>query len=66
MKYGDFPEVKAKCVEWKDSLPACSHHLSLLIDIFEQEGTPESITHASEVSLSSSLLLFPSFLFFSL
>jgi len=47
--YSDFPVVKETCSQLMTKFVACCHILSLLVDINEQENTPESNVQAKEL-----------------
>lgn len=42
-KFADQPYVKEKALECRERYPTCAHVLSLLVDIWEEEATPESL-----------------------
>jgi hypothetical protein len=48
-KFADQPYVKEKALECRERYPTCAHVLSLLVDIWEEEATPESLELAVQV-----------------
>jgi len=45
-KYKDIKGLKEKCLEFKERIPTCPHVVSLLIDIYKEENTTESLQTA--------------------
>jgi len=48
-KYANFPTLVKTLQEMKEKYVSCSHASSLLVDIYEQENSKESITQAIEL-----------------
>jgi protein farnesyltransferase/geranylgeranyltransferase type-1 subunit alpha len=48
-QYSDFPEVKETCLALKEKFVGCAHVLAQLVEIYEQENTPESKERAREL-----------------
>jgi len=48
-KIGDHPELKKLCLEFRNKFTTSPHVASLLVDIYESEGTKESILQAAEL-----------------
>lgn len=48
-KFSSVPELKAEVLEFREKYVTSPHAASLLVDIYEQEGTPESVQEAQKL-----------------
>lgn len=46
------PSLKDTCLEFSKNYPTCAHAVSLLVDIYEEEASKESLGQAIEVKCS--------------
>jgi len=47
-RFDTVPSLKDTCLEFSKNYPTCAHAVSLLVDIYEEEGTKESLNLALE------------------
>jgi len=47
--YSSYPRLKSLCNEFKEKYATCPHVASLLVDIYQQEGTSETLQKAIEL-----------------
>ncbi len=49
IKFADLPYAKETCLQYQERYPMCAHAVSLLVDMWEEENTSESLQHALQV-----------------
>ncbi len=49
IKFADLPYAKETCLQYQERYPMCAHAVSLLVDIWQEEDTSESLQQALQV-----------------